>query len=146
MTISYNWLVDYLPELNGTTKPDPETLSKILTDIGLEVEGLEKQEQLPGGLNGLVIGQIKTVETHPNADRLKLTSVDVGKEDPLQIVCGAPNVEVDQMVVVAPVGVTMYPLNGVPIKIKKDTGRKVPSFGMMCAEDEIGHFPNLGFL
>lgn len=138
MTISYNWLVDYLPELKGTTKPDPETLSKILTDIGLEVEGLEKHEQVPGGLNGLVIGQIKTVEKHPNADRLKLTSVDVGEEETLQIVCGAPNVEVNQMVVVAPVGVTIYPLNGAPFKIKKAKIRKVASFGMMCAEDEIG--------
>src|SRR5690625_5649582 len=94
MTISYSWLIDYLPEINGAPKPDPERLSKILTGIGLEVESLSRYQQIPGGLEGLVIGNIVEVMPHPNADRLKLTRVDVGAETPLQIVCGAPNVTV----------------------------------------------------
>ncbi len=138
MTISYHWLIDYLPDLEGEEYPTPEELSTILTDIGLEVEGFEKQEQIPGGLKGLVIGEIKEVEKHPNADRLHLTKVDVGEEEFLQIVCGAPNVTLHQKVVVAPVGTTIYPLNHDPFKIKKAKIRKIASFGMMCAEDEIG--------
>lgn len=132
MTISYNWLSEYLP-----TPVDPLKLSKILTAVGLEVESLEKQESIKGGLAGLVIGEVKTCEKHPDADKLSLTTVNTG-EGTLQIVCGAPNVAVGQKVVVAPVGTTIYPLNGEPVTMKKAKIRGVESHGMICAEDEIG--------
>ena len=105
MTISYNWLSEYLPE-----KVDPEKLSRILTSIGLEVESLEKYEAIKGGLKGLVIGEVLTCTKHPDADKLSITTVEVGAEQPLQIVCGAPNVEVGQKVVVATIGTTIYPI------------------------------------
>jgi len=133
MTISYNWLSEYLPE-----KVDPEKLSKILTSIGLEVESLEKYEDLKGGLKGLVIGKVLTCTKHPDADKLSITSVEIGDEQPLQIVCGAPNVEAGQKVIVATIGTTIYPLNGEPLTMKKAKIRGVESFGMICAEDEIG--------
>ena len=133
MTISYNWLSEYLPE-----KVDPEKLSRILTSIGLEVESLEKYEAIKGGLKGLVIGKVLTCTKHPDADKLSITTVEVGAEQPLQIVCGAPNVEVGQKVVVATIGTTIYPLNGEPLTMKKAKIRGVDSFGMICAEDEIG--------
>jgi phenylalanyl-tRNA synthetase beta chain len=133
MTISYNWLSEYLPE-----KVDPEKLSRILTSIGLEVESLEKYEAIKGGLKGLVIGEVLTCTKHPDADKLSITTVEVGAEQPLQIVCGAPNVEVGQKVVVASIGTTIYPLNGEPLTMKKAKIRGVDSFGMICAEDEIG--------
>jgi len=133
MTISYNWLSEYLPE-----KVDPEKLSKILTSIGLEVESLEKYEDLKGGLKGLVIGKVLTCTKHPDADKLSITSVEIGDEQPLQIVCGAPNVEAGQKVIVATIGTTIYPLNGEPLTMKKVKIRGVESFGMICAEDEIG--------
>ncbi|HAI83166.1 MAG TPA: phenylalanine--tRNA ligase subunit beta, partial [Chitinophagaceae bacterium] len=107
MTISYKWLSQYLPETI-----EPEKLSKILTAIGLEVESMEPYEQVKGSLEGLVIGKVVTCEQHPNADKLKLTTVNVGSEILLKIVCGAPNVAVGQTVVVAPVGTTIYPSNG----------------------------------
>ncbi|MBS1564276.1 MAG: phenylalanine--tRNA ligase subunit beta, partial [Bacteroidetes bacterium] len=132
MTISYNWLGEYLPE-----KVDPERLSKILTSIGLEVESLEPYEQLKGGLAGLVIGEVLECVQHPNADKLKLTKVTIGGE-PLQIVCGAPNVAAGQKVVVAPVGATIYPKKGEPLTMKVAKIRGVESYGMICAEDEIG--------
>ncbi len=97
MTISYNWLCDYLP-----VKPAPEELSVILTAVGLEVESLERFESVKGSLAGLVIGEVLTVEKHPNADKLRLTTVNTGNGEPLAIVCGAPNVAVGQKVVVAP--------------------------------------------
>lgn len=133
MTISYNWLNDYLPQ-----KLDPETLSGILTSIGLEVETLEKYEEVKGGLKGLLIGEVLEVTPHPDADRLKVTRVDIGAEDPLQIVCGAPNVAAGQKVVVAPVGITIYSVHGDELTLKKAKIRGEESQGMICAEDEIG--------
>ncbi|GEP92443.1 phenylalanyl-tRNA synthetase beta subunit [Chitinophaga terrae (ex Kim and Jung 2007)] len=133
MTISYNWLCDYLP-----VKPTPEELSTILTRIGLEVESLEKFEAVKGSLAGLVIGEVLTAEKHPNADKLKLTTVNIGSGEPLHIVCGAPNVAAGQKVVVAPIGTTIYPISGEPLTMKKAKIRGEESQGMICAEDEIG--------
>jgi phenylalanyl-tRNA synthetase beta chain len=133
MTISYNWLHDYLP-----VTIDPERLSKLLTSVGLEVESLEKYESLKGGLQGLVIGEVLATEKHPNADKLTVTKVNVGSGDPLQIVCGAPNVAAGQKVVVATVGTTIFPKKGDPLTMKIAKIRGVESYGMICAEDEIG--------
>ncbi len=133
MNISYNWLKEFLD-----FDLDVDELSEILTDIGLEVEGINKYQQFKGGLKGLLVGKVLTCIKHPNADRLKLTTVDVGSEKPLQIVCGAPNVDVDQTVVVATVGTTLFPINGDEFKIKKSKIRGELSQGMICAEDEIG--------
>lgn len=133
MTISYNWLSDYLPE-----KIEPEKLSKILTSIGLEVESLEKFESIKGGLNGLIIGEVLTCGQHSNADKLKVTTVDIGAKEPLQIVCGAPNVAVEQKVIVATPGTTIYPTSGEPVTMKNAKIRGVESNGMICAADEIG--------
>ena len=140
MTISYNWLCEYLPdgETGLAEKSAPEKLSKILTAIGLEVEQLEKYEELKGGLEGLVIGEILACEKHPEADKLFLTTVSIGNNQPLQIVCGAPNVAKGHKVVVAMNGSIIYPMNGEPITIKKAKIRGIESFGMICAEDEIG--------
>lgn len=133
MQIAYSWLLDYLPQ------PVPvETLSDILTGIGLEVEAVEKSEAIPGGLEGLVIGEVLTCTPHPNADKLRITTVDVGTGDPLPIVCGAPNVAAGQKVVVATVGTTVHPAKGEPFTIKKAKIRGEVSEGMICAEDEIG--------
>ena len=133
MTISYNWLLDYLP-----IQPDPERLSRILTSIGLEVESMELFETVPGSLAGLLIGEVRTVEQHPNADKLRLTTVNIGQPELLKIVCGAPNVAVGQKVVVATVGTTIHPLKGEPITMKLAKIRGEESQGMICAEDEIG--------
>ncbi|WP_153795805.1 phenylalanine--tRNA ligase subunit beta [Foetidibacter luteolus] len=133
MTISYNWLCEYLPE-----RIEPERLSKILTSIGLEVESLEKFESIKGSLAGLVVGEVLSCEQHPNADKLKLTKVNTGQPEPLQIVCGASNVAAGQKVVVATVGTTIYPVNGEPITMKVAKIRGEESYGMICAEDEIG--------
>lgn len=133
MTISYNWLHDYLP-----VTIDPERLSKLLTSVGLEVESLEKYESLKGGLQGLVIGEVLATEKHPNADKLTVTKVNVGSGEPLQIVCGAPNVAAGQKVVVATVGTTIYPKKGDGLTMKLAKIRGVESYGMICAEDEIG--------
>ncbi|UYQ92067.1 phenylalanine--tRNA ligase subunit beta [Chitinophaga horti] len=133
MTISYNWLCEYLP-----VKPAPEQLSTILTSIGLEVESLEAFESVKGSLEGLVIGEVLHVEKHPNADKLRITQVNIGGAEPLGIVCGAPNVAVGQKVVVAPIGTTIYPLSGEPLTMKKAKIRGEESNGMICAEDEIG--------
>src|ERR1700712_3224466 len=127
MTISYNWLSEYLP-----VKVEPERLSKILTSIGLEVESMSKYESIPGGLKDLVIGEVIECEKHPNADKLKLTKVDIGNKEPLQIVCGASNVTVGQKVVVAPVGSTIYPIHGQPVIMKVASIRNVESYGMIC--------------
>src|SRR5687768_5865376 len=109
MTISYDWLSKYLPA-GKTGQPfiDAERLSRILTSIGLEVEGMRKYEEIRGGLKGLIIGEVLSTEKHPNADKLTLTKVEIGNGEPLQIVCGAPNVAAGQKVVVAPVGTTIY--------------------------------------
>ena len=140
MTISYNWLCEYLPLKKGglESKPSPDELSKILTSVGLEVESLSKYESIKGGLRGLVIGEVLACEQHPNADKLKLTKVDIGQPELLQIVCGAPNVAVGQKVIVAPVGTTIYPITGEPLVIKNAKIRGIESQGMICAEDEIG--------
>ncbi|HEY4205247.1 MAG TPA: phenylalanine--tRNA ligase subunit beta, partial [Puia sp.] len=133
MTISYNWLSDYLP-----VKIEPDRLSKILTSVGLEVESLEKYEAVKGGLKGLLIGEVLESIQHPNADKLKLTKVNIGAAEPLSIVCGAPNVAAGQKVVVAPVGATIYPAKGDPLTMKVAKIRGIESHGMICAEDEIG--------
>jgi phenylalanyl-tRNA synthetase beta chain len=133
MKISYNWLSDYIKH-NET----PENLEKILTDTGLEVEGVEKIEGAPGGFQGLVVGEVLTCERHPDADRLRVTTVNIGEEEALQIVCGAPNVAAGQKVIVATVGTTLYPIEGESFKIKRSKIRGVESIGMICAEDEIG--------
>ena len=133
MTISYNWLCDYLP-----VKIEPERLSRILTSIGLEVEAVEKYESVKGGLQGLVIGEVLECEPHPNADKLKLTKVNTGGPAPLSILCGASNVAVGQRVVIALPGTTIYPAKGEPVTLKIARIRGVESHGMICAEDEIG--------
>jgi len=133
MTISYKWLSEYLP-----VTVEPERLSRILTSIGLEVESMSSYQEVKGGLKGLVIGEVLSTEKHPNADKLTLTSVNIGETSPLQIVCGAPNVAAGQKVVVAPVGATIYPTTGDPLTMKVAKIRSVESYGMICAEDEIG--------
>ncbi len=134
MKISYNWLKTYID-----TDLPAQRVAEILTDTGLEVEGLEKIETIKGGLEGVVIGHVLTKDVHPDADRLNITTVDVGTGEPLQIVCGAPNVDTGQKVVVATVGSTLYPSpEEPPLKIKKSKIRGVESFGMICAEDELG--------
>jgi phenylalanyl-tRNA synthetase beta chain len=133
MKISYNWLKQFIQ-----TDKTPQELSLILTDIGLEVESLETVQPVVGGLEGLVIGHVLSCVQHPNADRLRVTTVDVGGPEPLQIVCGAPNVAAGQKVVVAVVGTTVYPNEGEPFKINKSKIRGEVSEGMICAEDEIG--------
>ena len=139
MTISYKWLCEYLPAGQaGGPLLDPERLSRILTSIGLEVESMTAYEEVKGGLKGLLIGEVLTTEKHPNADKLTLTSVNTGEKEPLQIVCGAPNVAAGQKVVVAPVGTTIYPTTGDPLTMKVAKIRSVESHGMICAEDEIG--------
>lgn len=133
MTISYNWLSEYLP-----WPIEPEKLSKILTSIGLEVESLTFYENVKGGLAGLVVGEVITVTQHPDADKLKITTVHIGAEAPLQIVCGASNVAVGQKVIVATIGTTIYPSTGDPLTMRVAKIRGEESFGMICAEDEIG--------
>jgi len=133
MKISLNWLKDFI-ELNES----PEEISALLTQSGLEVEGLEEVEAVKGGLKGLVIGEIKSCAKHPNADKLSVTTVDIGQEELSPIVCGAPNVAVGQKVVIATVGATLHPAGGEPFKIKKAKIRGEVSEGMICAEDEIG--------
>ena len=155
MTISYKWLSEYLPAIpekqdagqpglqqEQPEKTEPGRLSKILTSIGLEVESLEKYESIKGSLAGLIIGEVLECEKHPDADKLKLTKVNTGSGEPLQIVCGANNVSAGQKVVVATIGTSIYPVNGDPIIIKKAKIRGVESQGMICSEDEIGLGPN----
>lgn len=133
MLISYNWLKDYL-DFEWT----PQELADVLTQTGLEVEGLEKFQSVPGGLEGVIIGEVKEVEKHPNADRLSVCKVDVGASELLNIVCGAPNVAQGQRVPVATVGTTLHPFNGDPFEIKKSKIRGELSEGMICAADELG--------
>jgi len=133
MKISYNWLKQYID-----LKLSPEETAALLTSCGLEVESIEKFQSIKGGLDGLVIGEVKEREKHPDADRLSVTKVDVGGAELLSIVCGAPNVEAGQKVVVAVVGTTVHPLTGEPFQIKKSKIRGALSEGMICAEDEIG--------
>lgn len=133
MTISYNWLKEYihLPE-------SPEEVARLLTGTGLEVESIEPFHTIKGNLEGLVIGQVLTCTKHPHADKLSLTTVDAGTGKPLNIVCGAPNVAAGQKVIVALPGTTLYPFRGEPFTIKTTKIRGEVSEGMICAEDEIG--------
>jgi phenylalanyl-tRNA synthetase beta chain len=133
MTISYKWLSEYLP-----VPVEPEKLSTILTSLGLEVESLEQYEEVKGAMKGLVIGEVLECQKHPDADKLSVTKVSIGNGEPLQIVCGAPNVAAGQKVVVATVGTTIYPKTGDPLTMKVAKIRGVESHGMICAEDEIG--------
>ncbi|MEO1097102.1 MAG: phenylalanine--tRNA ligase subunit beta [Bacteroidota bacterium] len=133
MKISYNWLKQYI-EIDEPA----EKVGQRLTDTGLEVEGIEKIEPIEGGLQGIVIGEVLTCKKHPNADKLKVTTVDIGEEQPSPIVCGAPNVATGQKVIVATVGATLYPMGHGSFKIKKAKIRGEVSQGMICAEDEIG--------
>ncbi len=133
MKVSYNWLKQYI-----STNLSPERMSEILTDTGLEVEGLDKIEAVQGGLEGVIVGEVLTCEKHPDADKLKVTTVNIGADENLQIVCGAPNVAAGQKVIVATVGCTLYPKPDEAFKIKAAKIRGVESSGMLCAEDELG--------
>ena len=114
MKISYNWLKQFIK-----TDWNAERTGDLLTDLGLEIEGIETYESVKGGLKGIVIGEVLTCEQHPNADRLKITTVNIDGENPIQIVCGAPNVAAGQKVPVATVGTTLYDADGNPFEIKK---------------------------
>ena len=132
MKISYNWLKQFL-----NISDDLESHSALLTALGLEVEGITPFESVKGSLEGIVVGHVKECVKHPNADKLKLTKVDLGNEI-VQIVCGAPNVAAGQKVPVATIGTTLYDDKGEPWKIKKGKIRGEESHGMICAEDELG--------
>ena len=133
MKISYNWLKQFL-------QIDWEVVKagELLTDLGLEVEGIEAIESIKGGLKGVVVGEVLTCNQHPNADRLKITTVNLGAGEPVQIVCGAPNVAKGQKVPVATIGTVLYDDKGEIFKIKKGKIRGEESCGMICAEDELG--------
>lgn len=133
MKISYNWLKQFIK-----TEWKAEETAELLTDLGLEVEGIEPFQSVEGGLEGVVIGEVLTCKKHPNADKLTLTTVDIGNEEPVQIVCGAPNVAKGQKVPVATVGTTLYGNNGEAWVIKKGKIRGEESYGMICAENELG--------
>ena len=133
MKISYNWLKQFIK-----TDWDSEKTANLLTDLGLEVEGIEKYQSVKGGLEGIVVGHVLTCVQHPNADKLKITTVSIGLEQPLQIVCGASNVAEGQKIPVATMGTILYDKDGKPFEIKKGKIRGEESFGMICAEDELG--------
>ena len=133
MKISYRWLQQYIDITES-----PEELGQVLTSTGLEVESVEPFETVKGGLKGLVIGEVLTCSKHPNADKLSITTVNVGGSNPSQIVCGAPNVAAGQKVVIALPGTTVHPTNGDPFTIKSAKIRGEQSEGMICSEDEIG--------
>lgn len=133
MRISYNWLREYIE-----TTLEVSEIADVLTAIGLEVESVEKVEAVPGGLQGIVIGEVIACEKHPDADRLSLTKVNLGTGELVQIVCGAPNVAQGQKVLVATVGAKLFPTEGEPFVIKKGKIRGQESVGMICAEDELG--------
>ncbi|WP_299756578.1 phenylalanine--tRNA ligase subunit beta [uncultured Pontibacter sp.] len=133
MLISFDWLKQLIH-----TDKTAEEIGELLTGTGLEVEAIDTFDVVQGGLEGIVIGEVLTCESHPDADRLRITTVDIGTGDPSQIVCGAPNVAAGQKVVVATVNSTLYPAGGEPFKIKKSKIRGAVSEGMICAEDEIG--------
>ena len=133
MQISYNWLRDFIQ-----TDLSAEEVSTLLTDLGLEVEGIEQYQSIKGGLDGVVIGKVLSCEKHQNADKLNVTQVDIGLDAPVQIVCGAPNVAAGQTVPVATVGTTLYSDTGESFEIKKSKIRGEISLGMICAEDELG--------
>ncbi|OSY89370.1 phenylalanyl-tRNA synthetase subunit beta [Tenacibaculum holothuriorum] len=133
MKISYNWLRQFL-QIDW----EAEKTGELLTDLGLEVEGIEKVESIKGSLQGVVVGEVLTCEKHPNADKLRVTTVNLGGEAPVQIVCGAPNVAAGQKVPVATIGTMLYDDKGEGFKIKKGKIRGEESHGMICAEDELG--------
>jgi len=133
MKISYNWLKQFLK-----TDWSAEDTGELLTDLGLEIEGIDTYQSVKGGLEGIVVGEVLTCKQHPNADRLKITTVNIGAGEPLQIVCGAPNVAAGQKVPVATIGTTLYSETGEAWKIKKGKIRGEESHGMICAEDELG--------
>lgn len=133
MTISYNWLKQFIK-----LPWDAEKTGQLLTDLGLEVEGIEEYSSVKGGLEGVVVGQVVECFPHLNADRLKVTKVEIGTGSPLQIVCGAPNVAQGQKVPVATIGTTLYDGEGNPWQINKGKIRGEVSEGMICAEDELG--------
>lgn len=133
MRISYNWLKQFI-KLDWKS----DETAALLTDLGLEVEGVDKFESLKGGLEGVVVGHVLTCVQHPNADRLRITTVDLGDGAPVQIVCGAPNVAAGQKVPVATIGTTLYDKEGNGFQIKKGKIRGEDSHGMICAEDELG--------
>jgi phenylalanyl-tRNA synthetase beta chain len=133
MRISYNWLKQFI-KLDWKS----EETAALLTDLGLEVEGVDKFESLKGGLEGVVVGHVLTCVQHPNADRLKITTVDIGESAPVQIVCGAANVAAGQKVPVATIGTNLYDKEGNSFQIKKGKIRGEESHGMICAEDELG--------
>ncbi len=133
MKISYNWLKQFI-KIDWKS----EETASLLTDLGLEVEIVEKYQSVKGGLEGIVVGHVLTCEQHPNADRLKVTTVDLGDGNPVQIVCGASNVAAGQKVPVATIGTTLYDKEGSAFQIKKGKIRDIESFGMICAEDELG--------
>ncbi len=133
MKISLSWLKEYID-----LQESAEEIAQLLTSCGLEVEEIEAKESIKGGLKGLVIGYVVACQKHPNAEKLSLTQVDIGADQPLSIVCGAPNVGSGQKVVVATVGTQLYPSTGEPFKIAKSKIRGEVSEGMICAEDEIG--------
>ncbi len=133
MKISYNWLKQFI-----SIDLKSEDAADVLTDLGLEVEGVEKFESLKGGLEGVVIGHVLTCVQHTNADKLKVTTVDIGSGAPIQIVCGASNVAVGQKVPVATIGTKLYDKEGESFEIKKGKIRGEESHGMICAEDELG--------
>ena len=132
MNISYNWLKRYI-----ALQDDAETVAKILTSIGLEVGTVETVETIRGGLKGLVVGEVLSCEAHPNSDHLHVTKVNIGEGEPLPIVCGAPNVAAGQKVIVATIGTVLYD-GDESFTIKKGKLRGEESWGMICAEDEIG--------
>lgn len=133
MKISYNWIKQFIK-----TDWSPEKTAELLTDLGLEVEGIESFQSVKGALEGIVVGEVLTCVQHPNADRLKVTTVNIGTGEPLQIVCGAPNVAVGQKVPVATIGTTLYTDKGEAWTINKGKIRGEESHGMICAEDEMG--------
>ncbi len=133
MNISYNWLKQFLK-----IDWDSRQTAELLTDLGLEVEGILPYESVKGALKGIVVGEVLTCEKHPNADRLTLTTVDIGRDQAVQIVCGAPNVAKGQKVPVATIGTTLYTQEGESWTIKKGKIRGEESHGMICAEDELG--------
>ncbi len=133
MKISYNWLKQFInPDWNA------EKTGELLTDLGLEVEGIETYQSVRGGLEGVIVGQVLSCEKHPNADKLKVTKVDLGIGEPVQIVCGAPNVAAGQKVPVATIGTKLFDDEGKEWTIKKGKIRGEESHGMICAEDELG--------
>ena len=133
MKVSHNWLQQYLK-----TDISLEKQLELLTDLGLEVEGTASFESIKGSFKGVVVGEVLSCETHPNADRLRVTQVNIGGEEPVQIVCGAPNVAAGQKVPVATVGTKLYDAEGKSFEIKKSKIRGEASHGMICAEDELG--------